>query len=66
MIVAFYRKPGEVVVAGGWREILDNIGQVENILCLWVLMHIIEYGIARKRTVMENYYKKRWKREICI
>lgn len=34
MIIAFYRRPGKVVVAGGWKEILDKIGQVKNVLCL--------------------------------
>lgn len=34
VIVAVYRTPGEVVVAGKWKEILDKIGQTKNVLYL--------------------------------
>lgn len=34
ILVAFYRRPGEVVENGSWKSIIDRIGHKKNVLCV--------------------------------
>lgn len=33
-ILAFYRRPGEVVERGNWKKIIKKVGQIRNTLCV--------------------------------
>lgn len=33
-ILAFYRRPGEVVERGSWKKIVEKVGQRKNVLCI--------------------------------
>lgn len=33
-VLAFYRRPGEIVERGSWKRIIEKVGQGKNVLCI--------------------------------